>query len=371
MRSKQDHQQRRRIWHPGFTESAVRGYESRIRPYRQQLMGRITSASEEGKPLDISKVFQWYGYDVISDLALGESYGGLQKGVSVPIAQSFVKANMSMRKMYPTWFYRLIRTSSIGSREWKEYGDRIWKDLTKRMKTEPEVPDIFAYFLAPLKGQPPTPEDIPRLLGDAILLIGAGGDTTGMTLAVIIYELARRPEEIQKLRDELAGCPREPGGEYAHESVASLRHLNGVINEAQRMHSGIPVQMPRKTPPDGLNIDGVYVPGDMNILSPHREIGRSEAAFVRAQEFIPERWYLNPELIKDKSAHAPFSIGPYGCIGKPLALMNLRTTIAQLVMTYDIALAPGDDGLSLERNMDEHFSIYVHELHVVFRTREL
>lgn len=95
-----------------------------------------------------------------------------------------------------------------------------------------------------------------------------------MTLAVAIYELARRPEEVKKLRDELACCSRELGGEYAHENIASLRHLNGFINEVQRMHAGVPSQLPRKTPPEGLDIDGTYVPGYMNILSPHREIGR-------------------------------------------------------------------------------------------------
>jgi tryprostatin B 6-hydroxylase len=51
--------------------------------------------------------------------------------------------------------------------------------------------------------------------------------------------------------------------------------------------------------------------------------------------------------------------------------MNLRTTLAQLVMTYELELAPGDDGFALERNMDELFSIYVHNLYVVFREREL
>ncbi|KAG2414635.1 hypothetical protein HFD88_003826 [Aspergillus terreus] len=371
MRSKEDHHQRRRIWNPGFTESAVRGYEKRVRPYRQQFMSHIASASDDGKPLDISEVCQWYSYDVISDLALGKSYGGLQKGVRVPIAQSFIDANTGLRNMYPPWFYRLIVTSPMGSQEWKEFNDRIWQDLMERMKSEPDVPDIYSYFLAPLKGQRPRPDDIPRLLGDALLLIGAGGDTTGMTLAVAIYELARRPEEVKKLRDELACCSRELGGEYAHENIASLRHLNGFINEVQRMHAGVPSQLPRKTPPEGLDIDGTYVPGYMNILSPHREIGRSEAAFEKPQEFIPERWYLHPNMVKDKSAHAPFSTGSYGCIGKPLALMNLRTTLAQLVMTYELELAPGDDGFALERNMDELFSIYIHNLYVVFREREL
>lgn len=34
-----------------------------------------------------------------------------------------------------------------------------------------------------------------------------------------------------------------------------------------------------------------------------------EEAFVDPHNFIPERWYSKPELVKDKRAHAPFSLG--------------------------------------------------------------
>jgi len=34
-----------------------------------------------------------------------------------------------------------------------------------------------------------------------------------------------------------------------------------------------------------------------------------DTAFVDAEEFIPERWYSRPELIKDARAYAPFSVG--------------------------------------------------------------
>lgn len=34
-----------------------------------------------------------------------------------------------------------------------------------------------------------------------------------------------------------------------------------------------------------------------------------EEIYTRAEEFIPERWYLYPDMVKEKSAFAPFSIG--------------------------------------------------------------
>jgi cytochrome P450 len=37
----------------------------------------------------------------------------------------------------------------------------------------------------------------------------------------------------------------------------------------------------------------------------------AELCYARPDEFIPERWYKYPDLIKDRSAFAPFSLGMY------------------------------------------------------------
>jgi hypothetical protein len=90
----------------------------------------------------------------------------------------------------------------------------------------------------------------------------------------------------------------------------------------------------RVTPPEGLIIDGTFIPGNTKICAPRYTIGRRkrttpshpshslktanrpqannpqvETAYVNPHSFIPERWYSKPELIKDKRAFAPFGIG--------------------------------------------------------------
>ena len=44
--------------------------------------------------------------------------------------------------------------------------------------------------------------------------------------------------------------------------------------------------------------------------------------FVRPEEFVPERWYSQPELILDKGGFAPFSLGESQL--SPLPLPNLQ-----------------------------------------------
>jgi cytochrome P450 len=61
-----------------------------------------------------------------------------------------------------------------------------------------------------------------------------------------MYELARRPEEILKLRAGLAGCITDPNDEYTHETLAIPKHADDIINETLRIHSPTPSYIPRK-----------------------------------------------------------------------------------------------------------------------------
>lgn len=91
-----------------------------------------------------------------------------------------------------------------------------------------------------------------------------------------------------------------------------------------------------------------------------------ESVYTRASEFIPERWYSRPELIKDHTAFAPFAKGTWQCIGKHLALMELRTLTAKILLEYDVSLADGEDGSKLLHQSKDHFSMTPAPLELVF-----
>ncbi len=112
-----------------------------------------------------------------------------------------------------------------------------------------------------------------------------------------------------------------------------------------------------------------------------------ESCFEQATEFIPERWYSKPEMIKNKNAYAPFALGlpylhspsfrhtnknipgRYSCVGKNLALQELRYVTALLASKYDISFPPGEDGRSVEEDTLDQFTSNPGDLRVVFRAR--
>lgn len=70
-------------------------------------------------------------------------------------------------------------------------------------------------------------------------------------------------------------------------------------------------------------------------------IFRDPRNFVKPDEFLPERWTSKPELVLNKNAFIPFSIGPYNCVSKTLANMKLQIVIARVVNEFDIRLPDG------------------------------
>ena len=66
----------------------------------------------------------------------------------------------------------------------------------------------------------------------------------------------------------------------------------------------------------------------------------------------------------------PFGTGPYGCIGKQLAYMELRTVIAKLVVQFDVHFAPGEDGTNLLERSEDYVVVGLADLNLCFTTRK-
>lgn len=92
--------------------------------------------------------------------------------------------------------------------------------------------------------------------------------------------------------------------------------------------------------------------------------------FARPDEFIPEPWTTEPDLVLDASVYAPFSIGRTMCAGKHLALMELRRTVALILHRYDFALAPEQRIEAFKRGLEDHFTLDPPAFKLVFKTRE-
>ena len=132
--------------------------------------------------------------------------------------------------------------------------------------------DITGWLLKAYKSHSKPAED-PLLGADSRLIIVAGSDTTSATLTFLFYHLAKQPEEVKKLRDELRPMAQ---GDWTDINIRDCQHLNGAIHESLRLHPPVPSGLERKVPAGGATINGTYLPADTIIWMPQYVISRGK-----------------------------------------------------------------------------------------------
>ena len=92
------------------------------------------------------------------------------------------------------------------------------------------------------------------------------------TLTTLFYLLARHPKDVETIADELGSVDIENV-----KAIASLPHLNGVINEAMRLLPAVLTAATRVSPWDGMEVEGTFIPRDVKLVGPRYSIGRRKA----------------------------------------------------------------------------------------------
>lgn len=256
---------------------ALRDYESRISKYAEQLVLAIHQRA--GQVVDASDWFLYYGFDVMGDLAFGKSFDMLVNGKKHEAMELLHKGMLPLGMLAPVvWTIPVLAAlprllqPSIG-KGFLQFISWCSEQVEKRRQTKPEIPDITSWLLTDLEKADNPQEALRWLHGDARLIIVAGSDTVAVTLTHAFYHLAANPSQIETLRREIKQLwpADEP---FNARNFQNAEYLNGVINEALRMHPAVPSGVQRLTPPEGITIDGTFVPGGVNVAVPNYAIGR-------------------------------------------------------------------------------------------------
>lgn len=367
------HGARRKVWDRGFSSKALRNYEPRVAHYTDKLLARVESHVEDGKkrPLNASLWFNFYSFDVMGDLSLGESFGMLDRGES-HFAMRTLHGFMFMLGIFShvMWAFRIIGNLPIVGAENVRFKAWVAEQVKKRIENPPEIPDVFSCIIDEYDSKPNrTEQERLDLDADGLTISIAGSDTTAAALSYLFLELATRPDVAKELQSELDAFFQE-NPEPDANAFSKLKYLQACVDEGLRMMPVVPSGPQRMTPPEGLQIsEDLFIPGDTIVQVPTYTLQRDERNFERPNDFIPERWTSNPELIKNGSVYSPFSIGPYNCVGKQLALMEIRNVTCSILRRYNVELAPGQTKEEFVDGLVDGFTLASPKLDLVFTPR--
>jgi cytochrome P450 len=116
----------------------------------------------------------------------------------------------------------------------------------------------------------------------------------------------------------------------------------------------------------------VQGPSRQSSLSHTYSIHRAARYFHNPEAFLPERWFSSkgdantpgPAREHNVAAFMPFSYGPTNCVGKNLALMQMRVVICWVFRRFRFSKAPGVDYEAWEGQIRDWYVVH-HEPLVV------
>ncbi len=186
----------------------------------------------------------------------------------------------------------------------------------------------------------------PEILGDGLILLGAGVATTVATLEFVIKLLAAHPEKAENLRAEINEHIK--GNEVTLEAIKQMSYLEMVIKETMRLYPPAPLFMPREIDAD-IEINGVPLfKGDAPIFSPY-VVHRSKEHWEHPEEFIPERFSKDNQHNINVHAYLPFSIGPRFCAGQQFAMQEMKIILIVLYNKYHLDIENNSFELTLKQ----------------------
>jgi cytochrome P450 len=195
-------------------------------------------------------------------------------------------------------------------------------------------------------GRAPDQKSIDAILANLKLFLFAGHDTTSSTICWMFKLLQDNPDCLSKLRtehDRFLGKDPSQAAKVLRESpqlLSNLTYTHGVVKETLRFY---PLA---STVRQGEKDFFLSVPGS-DIRYPTEGVAIHDvpsviqldmAVWLRANEFIPERWLVaqGHPMHPNKDAWRPFSMGSRNCIGQELAIVEIKLVAALLCREFDV-----------------------------------
>jgi cytochrome P450 len=182
-----------------------------------------------------------------------------------------------------------------------------------------------------------------------VVFLFAGHDTTAVTLCFAYHLLSQRPSTLARLRAEHdAVFGPDPSAAAARLTanpilLNALPYTTAVLKETLRLFT--PAATARQGQPDFHLVHPTtrkrYPTADVVVLQSSCTTHHLESVFPRANEFLPERFLASEgeELYVKKNSFRPFELGPRGCIGQELAMVELKMILVMTVREFEVESA--------------------------------
>ncbi|RDW85084.1 hypothetical protein BP6252_02674 [Coleophoma cylindrospora] len=334
----------RQLFRPQFIKDRVSDLNCFER-HVQVLLDQVEK-NGEGNELDMSDLFFRYTLDAATDFLLGRGVGSLENG-DLKFAEAFGEVqrvqNIIARAGPMNWAVPR-KTFHKGIKDINDFVNPYIEEALKltpeelSTKTKSEEGYTFLHAIASFT------RDRKVLRDQLVTVLLAGRDTTASSLSWTIYELARNPQMVKKLRSEIIstiGLERPP----TYGDLKNMKYLQNVMQETLRLYPVVPFNvrlalkdttLPRGGGPDGLSPIGILKDTPIGystlVMQRRLDLYPDSPDFPDPLTFCPDRWLTwQPKPWQ----YIPFNGGPRICIGQQFALTEMGYTLVRMLQRFE------------------------------------
>ncbi|EMD60387.1 hypothetical protein GGP41_000714 [Bipolaris sorokiniana] len=365
------HAKYRRCVNNAFAMSSLVNYEPLVSSTLTYFLDRTEQLfANPGASCNFSQWLQYFAFDVIGELTWSKRLGFVEGNKDVdgiigflgqfldyvapigqmPILDRFLWRNPILlfaqrigldKRVHPVTLFALKRSSERANQveKIKRFG------LSDDERANPRGIDLLSKFAQASHDHEFMDDN--RILSTCTSMIFAGSETTALSLSSVFYFLIKNPHAYAKLMRELDTAVADgiiesrPDKTVSWSETQKLPYLDAVIQESFRLHPGPGLLLERIVPPQGMQINGEFIPGGTivgcNAWVVHR---RPEVFGLDVEAFRPERWLeATPEKLKEmKGTMLQFGAGARTCIGKNISLLEIYKLVPSFLRRFEIEL---------------------------------
>nr|AWD38964.1 cytochrome P450 family 96 subfamily A polypeptide 147 [Descurainia sophia] len=334
--------------HQDFVELSM---SSSISKLKKDLIPLLDKAAEEGIIIDLQDVLQRFTFDTSSILMTGYDPKSLSNelpevefGEAVDISEEAI----FYRHFKPVVLWKLQHWFGVGlERKVRDSMACVNQMLAKVISSRREEisrgkgelsMDVLTYYMnmdttkyTHLK----TKND--KFLRDVVFtLMVAGRDTTSSTLTWFFWLLFKHPKVMAKIRDEI-------DTKFDPADLEKLVYLQAALYESMRLYPPLPFNHKSPSKPDVLP-SGHKVEAHSKIVISMYALGRMRSVWGEdASDYKPERWISDEGGLRHEPSYKflAFSSGPRTCLGKHLAIAQMKIVVVNIIRSYDFKIVEG------------------------------
>ncbi|WOL01609.1 Cytochrome P450 [Canna indica] len=199
--------------------------------------------------------------------------------------------------------------------------------------------DLLSRFMGSVEGDDQYLRDI------VISFLLAGRDAVASGLTGFFLLLSQHPNVAIAMRREIATMKRNRDGEgfASYDQLKQMHYVQAAVYESLRLLP--PVQFDSKfCVEDDVLPDGTFVGKNTRVTYHPYAMGRMASIWgPDCGEFKPERWLRDGAFLPAESPYKypVFQGGQRVCLGKELAMMEMKAVIVSIVSRFDVEVLQG------------------------------